>query len=181
MINEPEYREIMATHNNTNATRVGFVGLGAMGFGMACNLLRKPNFNVQGYDVYPPSAERFAAQGGRTGQCPKEVAANSDFLICMAANAQQIDDILFSDETGALRGESARLKNHPVLAANKRTKHCPNTLLLLYALRSLPIFTRHYLPGSLKQAEGTFCWSTPRCQEEQKGQRRVPSLSSSRV
>lgn len=33
-----------------NGTRVGFIGLGAMGFGMATHLL-KSNFRVIGYDV----------------------------------------------------------------------------------------------------------------------------------
>ncbi|KAI3529929.1 hypothetical protein CSPX01_15152 [Colletotrichum filicis] len=88
---------------DAEATRVGFIGLGAMGFGMACNLLKKPSYRVQGHDVYPPSAEKFVAQGGQSGESPKEVAKTSDILVCMAVNAQQIDDILFNDQTGALQ------------------------------------------------------------------------------
>lgn len=92
---------------DAEATRVGFIGLGAMGFGMACNLLKKPSYRVQGHDVYPPSAEKFVAQGGSSGESPKEVAKTSDILVCMAVNAQQIDDILFNDQTGALQSELA--------------------------------------------------------------------------
>ncbi|KAJ0338383.1 hypothetical protein COL154_007830 [Colletotrichum chrysophilum] len=88
--------------NGADVTRVGFIGLGAMGFGMACNLVKKPQYQVQGFDVYPPSAEKFVAQGGSVGSSPREVAKTSDILVCMAANAQQIDDILFNHQTGAL-------------------------------------------------------------------------------
>jgi len=89
---------------DTQSTRVGFIGLGAMGFGMACNLAKKPSYRVQGYDVYPPSAEKFVAQaGGVVGQSPREVAETSDILVCMAVNAEQIDDILFNNETGAVQ------------------------------------------------------------------------------
>ncbi|TKW53478.1 putative oxidoreductase YgbJ [Colletotrichum tanaceti] len=84
-------------------TRIGFIGLGAMGFGMACNLLRKPSYRVQGHDVHAPSAQNFVAQGGSVGDSPREVAKTSDILVCMAVNAQQIDDILFDHQKGALQ------------------------------------------------------------------------------
>ncbi|KAF7555618.1 hypothetical protein G7046_g6517 [Stylonectria norvegica] len=84
-------------------TQVAFAGLGAMGFGMASNLLTKPHYLVKGYDVYAPSAEKFVAQGGRTGDSPRTVAKDSKFLVCMAVNSQQIEEILFNSETGALQ------------------------------------------------------------------------------
>lgn len=85
-------------------TSIGFVGLGAMGFGMARNLSNKSQYRVIGYDVFAPSAQRFIDQGGLIGESPRAVAQTSGFLICMAANSQQIDEILFSEETGALKG-----------------------------------------------------------------------------
>lgn len=36
--------------SSKSGTRVGFIGLGAMGFGMATHLVRS-NFSVYGYDV----------------------------------------------------------------------------------------------------------------------------------
>ncbi|KAM6513073.1 hypothetical protein FSOLCH5_010771 [Fusarium solani] len=84
--------------------QVGFVGLGAMGLGMACNLLKKKEYSVKGYDVFPPSAARFAAQGGHTSQTPKQAAEGSQFLIIMAANVQQVEEILFRQGDGALGG-----------------------------------------------------------------------------
>ncbi|KAL6364239.1 hypothetical protein LRP88_02156 [Fusarium phalaenopsidis] len=86
--------------------QVGFVGLGAMGLGMACNLLKKKKkeYLVKGYDIFPPSAAKFAAQGGHTSQTPKQAAEESQFLIVMAANVQQVEEILFHQGDGALGG-----------------------------------------------------------------------------
>ncbi|KAJ4178539.1 hypothetical protein NW755_013153 [Fusarium falciforme] len=84
--------------------QVGFIGLGAMGLGMACNLLKKKEYLVKGYDVFPPSAAKLAAQGGHTSQTPKQAAEGSQFLIIMAANVQQVEEILFHQGDGALEG-----------------------------------------------------------------------------
>ncbi|KAJ4171938.1 hypothetical protein NW754_007534 [Fusarium falciforme] len=84
--------------------QVGFIGLGAMGLGMACNLLNKKEYLVKGYDVFPPSAAKLAAQGGHTSQTPKQAAEGSQFLIIMAANVQQVEEILFHQGDGALAG-----------------------------------------------------------------------------
>lgn len=84
--------------------QVGFIGLGAMGLGMACNLLKKKEYLVKGYDVFPPSAAKLAAQGGHTSQTPKQAAEGSQFLIIMAANVQQVEEILFHQGDGALAG-----------------------------------------------------------------------------
>lgn len=89
---------------NNSAERLGFIGLGAMGFGMACNLLSKPNYTVTGFDVYPPSAQKFVDRGGKVESSPRDVAAKSDFFICMAANADQTTEILFNENTGAAKG-----------------------------------------------------------------------------
>lgn len=93
------------TSADNSMTSIGFIGLGAMGFGMACNLSENPRYRVIGYDVFSPSAQSFADHGGFVGQSPKSVAQTSDFLICMAANSQQVEQILFHEETGALKGE----------------------------------------------------------------------------
>lgn len=98
-------------------TSIGFVGLGAMGFGMVCNLSSKPQYRVIGYDVFAPSAQRLTDQGGLVGESPTAVAQTSDFLICMAANSLQIDQILFSEETGALKGTDIWTEN-PVLLSD---------------------------------------------------------------
>lgn len=46
----PEELAIQLSAKSKTAKRVGFIGLGAMGFGMATHLL-KSNFTVLGFDV----------------------------------------------------------------------------------------------------------------------------------
>ncbi|KAL5610764.1 hypothetical protein FOBRF1_006881 [Fusarium oxysporum] len=85
-------------------TQLGFIGLGAMGLGMASDLITHNKYAVKGYDIYPPSVKKLVSRGGSPGTSPRDVAQGSSFLICMAATAQQVDTILFESASGALEG-----------------------------------------------------------------------------
>uniref|UniRef100_A0A804PZS0 Ketose-bisphosphate aldolase class-II family protein n=1 Tax=Zea mays TaxID=4577 RepID=A0A804PZS0_MAIZE len=78
------------------AKRIGFIGLGAMGFGMASHLL-KSGFCVVAYDVYKPTMARFADLGGSTKGSPEEIAKDVEILIIMVANESQADSVLFGN------------------------------------------------------------------------------------
>ncbi|OBT93714.1 hypothetical protein VE01_08150 [Pseudogymnoascus verrucosus] len=77
-------------------SKVGFVGLGAMGVGMATSLV-KAGFNVWGYDVYEPSIQKFVAGGGKAiaATSPAEAAREAEVLVLMVQNAAQAGDVLF--------------------------------------------------------------------------------------
>jgi len=77
-----------------SAKRIGFIGLGAMGFGMASHLLRS-GFYVVAYDVYKPTMVRFDDLGGSTKGSPEEVAKDVEILIIMVANEFQADSVLY--------------------------------------------------------------------------------------
>jgi 3-hydroxyisobutyrate dehydrogenase-like beta-hydroxyacid dehydrogenase len=82
-------------------TPVSFIGLGAMGFGMATNLL-KEGFDVTGFDVWGPTLERFAQAGGKTATTPAEAVANKDYCVCMVATAQQANSVLLDGDNAAI-------------------------------------------------------------------------------
>lgn len=84
---------------------IGFVGLGAMGFGMATNLV-KQGYSVKGYDVFPASVERFRAAGGIPATSLRDSAEGKPYYVCMVASAPQVQDVLFNPETGILDGMS---------------------------------------------------------------------------
>ncbi|XP_058108204.1 uncharacterized protein LOC131251484 isoform X2 [Magnolia sinica] len=84
------------TTTSDSVKRIGFIGLGAMGFGMATHLLRS-NFCVIGYDVYGPSLSRFADAGGLVGNTPAEVSKDVDVLIIMVTNENQAESVLYGD------------------------------------------------------------------------------------
>ncbi|XP_068664392.1 uncharacterized protein [Aristolochia californica] len=87
-------KQIIRTSNTVK--RIGFIGLGAMGFGMATHLLRS-NFSVIGYDVYPPSLSRFSDAGGLVGSSPADVSKDVDVLVLMVTNEAQAESALFGD------------------------------------------------------------------------------------
>ncbi|KAH8176631.1 NAD-binding of NADP-dependent 3-hydroxyisobutyrate dehydrogenase domain-containing protein [Sarocladium implicatum] len=80
---------------------VSFIGLGAMGFGMATNLI-KEGYEVTGFDVWAPTLERFAQAGGKTATTPAEAVAGKDYCVCMVATAQQAQAVLVDGENAAI-------------------------------------------------------------------------------
>ncbi|MBV8176727.1 MAG: NAD(P)-binding domain-containing protein, partial [Verrucomicrobia bacterium] len=81
--------------------RVGFVGLGAMGMGMATQLLKK-GFHVAAVDARQEAKERWIAAGGDWCDSPATAAVGADVFVVMVVNAEQIDSVLFGGK-GALK------------------------------------------------------------------------------
>ena len=85
--------------------RVGFIGLGNMGEGMAWNLIKK-GFPPIVRDVRPEPVMRLVAEGARKGDSNFDVGSQSD-LVCLAVfDEQQIIDTVFpkGDDRGVLAG-----------------------------------------------------------------------------
>jgi L-threonate 2-dehydrogenase len=87
--------------HQTQIKTIGFIGLGAMGMGMASSLLRA-GFTVSGYDIRSVARDSFAATGGDPAPSVAAVAAGADVLILMVLNSDQVEDVLFGDGAGAL-------------------------------------------------------------------------------
>ncbi|KAI5066263.1 hypothetical protein GOP47_0018887 [Adiantum capillus-veneris] len=75
---------------------VGFIGLGAMGFGMASTLVQK-KFTVCGFDVYEPTLSRFRKAGGLTRNSVEEASKGAQVVIVMVATEAQAEAVLFGD------------------------------------------------------------------------------------
>jgi len=76
--------------------KIGVVGLGSMGFGIAQSVLRAGH-ETYGYDVAPAQQERFAQEGGATGAL-SDSASKLDALIVVVLNAAQTESVLFGDD-----------------------------------------------------------------------------------
>ena len=87
--------------------KVGVVGIGDMGSGLAKNLL-KAGFQVCGFD---PSAERLAAfveAGGAAMEAPSAVGAASEAVFVMVLNGRQVQEVVLgTDGQGGLRAAMA--------------------------------------------------------------------------
>jgi putative dehydrogenase len=89
-------------HAATYSPRVGVIGLGSMGLGMACSL-RAAGHEVGVYDIRHEAAVAFAAEGGTAYQTVADLAARTDVLISVVVNAAQTEAVLFSaDSDGAI-------------------------------------------------------------------------------
>ena len=86
---------------NVESVRIGVVGLGSMGLGMALSALRAGH-DVAGYDITPAAVEKFAAAGGRKAASPAEAAADAEIVAVVVVNAAQTETVLFG-ENGAAR------------------------------------------------------------------------------
>jgi 3-hydroxyisobutyrate dehydrogenase-like beta-hydroxyacid dehydrogenase len=80
---------------------VAFIGLGAMGFGMATHLL-KQGYSVTGFDVWAPTLERFQSAGGLTATTPAAAVDGKSFVVCMVATAQQAQAVLLDGPSPAV-------------------------------------------------------------------------------
>ncbi|WVQ80864.1 hypothetical protein IAT38_002971 [Cryptococcus sp. DSM 104549] len=73
---------------------VGWIGLGAMGSGMAKSLLSQ-GFPVKAYDVWAPSLTPIVELGATRASSPADAARSVRVLGLMVVNAQQVEDTLF--------------------------------------------------------------------------------------
>src|SRR6202453_2283972 len=76
--------------------RIGLIGLGAMGMGMA-TCLRRAGYSVHVFDVRVEVAEAFAAEGGVACDSPGEVGSACEVVISVVVNAAQTEAVLFGE------------------------------------------------------------------------------------
>ena len=84
----------MSVDDQTPVRRVGFIGLGAMGSGMAAALLRR-GFAVRGYDINAQAVIQLIEAGGESTSTPADAATNVDALLLMVVNSEQAEQTLF--------------------------------------------------------------------------------------
>lgn len=78
---------------------VGVIGLGAMGMGVAMNLLRA-GFRTYGCDVRQPALDEFSGAGGIACRTPADLAKHCSVVILLVVDSPQIEQVLFG-ESGA--------------------------------------------------------------------------------
>ena len=78
----------------TSMKKVGLIGLGAMGRGVAKNLLQK-GFGVVGADVDPRSLEWLREQGGEPAADAQAIAEACSVVVTFVVNDRQTEQVLF--------------------------------------------------------------------------------------
>lgn len=78
--------------------KIGFIGIGAMGWPMASCLV-KAGFDVVVYDTRPEQSQRFAAEvGGKAAADLRALAAGADVIVTILPNSAVVEKVLFGDD-----------------------------------------------------------------------------------
>jgi putative dehydrogenase len=83
-----------------NKPRVGVIGLGSMGSGVAKSLLRA-DFPVRVCDVRPEVVQSLVARGAVACAKPADLGAACDVVIVLVVNAEQTETVLFGEKGAA--------------------------------------------------------------------------------
>lgn len=82
--------------------RVGFIGLGIMGRGMAANLL-KAGFDLTVWNRTAAKADELVAAGAKRAASPAELAAACDVVCCCVSDTPDVKEVLLGEQ-GAIQG-----------------------------------------------------------------------------
>jgi 3-hydroxyisobutyrate dehydrogenase len=77
--------------------KLGFVGLGIMGRGMAHNLL-KAGHNVRVWNRTASRIEPLVDSGATAGDSPRDVAAHSDIVFVCVSDTPDVEAVIFGDD-----------------------------------------------------------------------------------
>jgi len=115
--------------------KVGVIGLGIMGGGMAEALLES-GYPVTGYDVAPAARRRLARAGGKPARSTTAVAASADTVILALATVAALDDAAAQ------------------IASAKRGRAAPR--LVVIEMSTLPIADKERARKTIERAGGTL-------------------------
>ena len=77
--------------------KIGFVGLGNMGYNMVNNLLKK-GFEVYTYDVFEEAVKRTEEIGAKGVSCLGDLGKKADVILVMVMNFQQVQSVVLGEE-----------------------------------------------------------------------------------
>ncbi|KAJ3144271.1 hypothetical protein HK101_002749 [Irineochytrium annulatum] len=101
--------------------RIGFIGLGQMGYPMASNLHAKTGSTRSSflvYDAHADTARKFAASHGSTvavTTSPRDLARDADVIVTMLPAGPHVREVYLDAERGILGGLAGRGKGEAVV------------------------------------------------------------------
>ena len=79
------------------AAKIGFIGLGIMGSGMAANVLAK-GFDLTVWNRTSSKIQELVGKGARGAHSPAEVAAASSIVLICVTDENAVHDVLFGPQ-----------------------------------------------------------------------------------
>jgi 3-hydroxyisobutyrate dehydrogenase len=139
---------------DTTTSILGFIGLGAMGMGMARSLLRA-GFEVRGFDVNPAAVETFIADGGLPAASAADAVRGAAVLVLMVLNAEQADDVLFGSGNAAAALQAAGPSPLVILCSTVSPAYAQRTAQRLAAM-GIAYLDAPVSGGATRAAEGAL-------------------------
>jgi 3-hydroxyisobutyrate dehydrogenase-like beta-hydroxyacid dehydrogenase len=90
----------MESEARVQKIRVGCLGLGNMGSGIAENILRA-GFEVTVFDIRPEARDRLAQLGAKSAESPAEAARDASLLTVTVLNDEQVRQVLVGEDGAA--------------------------------------------------------------------------------
>ena len=136
---------------NAPVQPVGLVGLGAMGRGVAGNLLGK-GFPLMGYDIRPEAGEWLREQGGRFAPDLVSLARSCEVVVSFVVDHAQTESVLFAEG-----GLAAGLAPGSVLVAcSTMPPSYVSALGVRLAARGITLIDAPVTGGAVGAARGTL-------------------------
>jgi len=133
--------------------RVGFIGLGIMGRGMARNLL-KAGFSVRVWNRTQARMDELAAEGAATATDPANLASQVDILITCVSDTPDVEAVLAGDNPpGALHGLRA---GSLVIDMSTISPHATRALAAQLQAKGVEMLDAPVSGGSEGAARGTL-------------------------
>lgn len=106
--------------------RIGLIGLGDMGIGLAKNIL-KHGFELRGFDLRPERLAALAQLGGKPAASILEVAKNSDAVFVMVLNGAQVKAVALGKDglVAGLQPGAAVIVSATILPSEVRELEAP--------------------------------------------------------
>ncbi|MCE3028138.1 NAD(P)-dependent oxidoreductase [Salinicola sp. DM10] len=138
--------------------KVGLIGLGSMGMGMATSLV-KAGFETWGCDLRPEAREQFAAAGGHAVATPAEMAAEVEIVLTVVVNAAQTRDALFGD-AGLVQAQGGLAPGSVVISCATCAPEAVRDLGAELAAHDIQLLDAPISGGSVKAAQGQLTMMT---------------------
>ena len=137
-------------------TRIGIIGIGAMGLAMARNLQAR-NYRVQVRDIDPLALARAAALDLEAAASPAALAAQSDVLIVVVVDAQQIETVLFGAD-GVVQAGAAPTRRTPltVMLCSTIAAHDTERFHARLAAHAIDLLDAPISGGPVRAADGSM-------------------------
>ena len=143
-------------HPTLPTPRIGIIGIGAMGLAIARNLHAR-NYRVKVRDIAAQALADAAALDLEAAASPAALAAQSDVLIVVVVDAQQIDEVLFgADGVVHAAADAARATPLTVMLCSTIAAHDSEAFAVRLREHGIDMLDAPISGGPVRAADGSM-------------------------